>query len=122
MPTRPPRPCAHPGCPALVRKGSRCAAHAKKERARYETARGSSTARGYGPKWRRYRERFLIAHPWCVECGRLATVVDHIEDHRGDSALFWRPSNHQSMCASCHSTKTGRTAGGFWRPNKGMTP
>lgn len=118
MSEAPPRGCAAPGCGALVRGAFYCARHRKAKARKYERARGSSTARGYGPRWRRYRLRFLAAHPWCVECKRLATVVDHIQDHRGNADLFWDPGNHQPMCAGCHNTKTARSSGGFWSPGK----
>lgn len=69
----------------------------------------SSTQRGYGYKWQKYRLRFLQSNPLCVYCleqGRVteAKVVDHIEPHRGDQDLFWNTDNHQSLCMSCHSS------------------
>ena len=71
---------------------------------------GKTTAeRGYGGRWQRYRKQFLYQHPLCVYCleqNRVtaATVVDHIEPHRGDQELFWNTENHQSLCQSCHSS------------------
>jgi 5-methylcytosine-specific restriction endonuclease McrA len=84
--------------------------------------RGSAASRGYDARWRRYRMMFLRENPLCVLCrplGRIraATVVDHIEPHRGDYKTFWDPANHQSLCASCHSgpkqslERTGRLRG-----------
>lgn len=75
--------------------------------------RPSAARRGYGARWQRYREWFLTQHRLCAECwsqGRLteATVVDHIEPHRGDYEKFWRPENHQSLCLPCHQAKTAR--------------
>ena len=35
-----------------------------------------------------------------------ATVVDHVVPHTGDSGLFWDVDNWQSLCKSCHDTKT----------------
>ena len=69
----------------------------------------SSTQRGYGYKWQQYRLRFLKMNPLCVYCERdnrvtVATVVDHIVPHEGDKRLFWDTKNHQSLCASCHSS------------------
>lgn len=69
----------------------------------------TSAQRGYGYKWQKARERFLEANPLCVYCKRngrvtVARVVDHIEPHRGDKALFWDQSNWQALCASCHSS------------------
>ncbi|SEF71738.1 HNH endonuclease [Thauera chlorobenzoica] len=69
----------------------------------------TSTGRGYGYKWQQARARFLKAHPLCSYCQRegritLATVVDHIEPHRGDERLFWDQGNWMALCASCHSS------------------
>ena len=58
-------------------------------------------------QWRKYRRAFLAEHPLCVQCGKIAEVVDHIKPVRlgGD---FWQPLNHQAMCHSCHNSKSGR--------------
>lgn len=68
----------------------------------------TSAQRGYGYKWQKAREQFLREHPLCVRCTAdglvtAATVVDHIEPHRGDQSLFWRRSNWQPLCATHHS-------------------
>lgn len=69
----------------------------------------TSTQRGYGYRWQKERERYLMSNPLCGYCqaeGRVepATVVDHKIPHRGDQALFWDRSNWQPLCASCHSS------------------
>lgn len=56
---------------------------------------------------------FLQSNPLCVVCqakGDLvgATVVDHIEAHRGDNKKFWNQSNWQALCKRCHDAKTRR--------------
>ena len=63
----------------------------------------------YGREWRKVRAHHLMANPLCVMCQAkgivtMATVVDHIVPHRGDTTLFWEPSNHQSLCVNCHSS------------------
>lgn len=63
--------------------------------------------------WRKARAEFLARHPFCVECGAPATVVDHIVPHRGDPIIFWDRRRWQSMCASCHGRKTVARDGGF---------
>lgn len=71
---------------------------------------GRTTAqRGYGGRWQRARRFFLQRNPLCVFCkekGRieLATVVDHIEPHKGDPVLFWKYSNWQGLCKPCHDS------------------
>ena len=83
-------------------------------RTQYDRWRGSSASRGYGGRWRKYRAVFLREHPLCVACqraGRLTAAlhVDHITPVDGDSdPLFWDESNHQGLCASCHSQKTAK--------------
>lgn len=107
---RPKRPCNHPGCRRLVEKGY-CEEHKRQRQKDYDRWRGSSAERGYGHRWRKYREWFLKQHPLCVRCredGKLepATVVDHIIPVTGaDDPLFWDTDNHQPMCDRCHNIK-----------------
>ena len=69
----------------------------------------TSAQRGYGYQWQKARAKFLHENPLCVYCereGRItaATVVDHIEPHRGNQELFWDKNNWQSLCAHCHNS------------------
>lgn len=78
-----------------------------------EGMRPNSAQRGYGYKWQRAAWHYLQEHPMCVTCEEagidtLATVVDHIEPHRGDDTLFWDVDNWQALCATCHNRKTGK--------------
>ena len=74
--------------------------------------RPSAHRRGYGRRWRMYRESYLRDHPLCVHCDKegelsLATQVDHIQPVAGpNEPLFWDPTNHQPLCRSHHSQKT----------------
>ena len=56
--------------------------------------RGNSAKRGYDARWRKARESYLAEHPLCVKHHArgevvVATVVDHIQPHRGNKQLFW---------------------------------
>lgn len=113
------RPCAQPGCPALVTRG-RCVVHSKQQ----DQARGTAQQRGYDARWAEYSRQFRAAHPICGErhdgtldpthsrClreGRLtpAECVDHIRPvSRGGD--FWNPENHQSLCLADNSAKGDR--------------
>lgn len=58
-------------------------------------------------RWKALRKNQLSAHPLCRYCQQLgkvigATVVDHIEPHKGDPELFHDPDNLQSLCKGCH--------------------
>jgi 5-methylcytosine-specific restriction protein A len=85
---------------------------------------GLTTAqRGYGGKWQRYRAAYLAKHPLCVACeaeGKVvvATVLDHIEPHRGNMEIFWRPGNVQGLCAHHHGLK-GIEEGGIGEARRG---
>lgn len=73
----------------------------------------SSAARGYGARWQKARAGWLRKHPLCVMCadmGRIveASVVDHIEPHRGERARFWDTTNWQSLCKHCHDSHKQR--------------
>lgn len=101
MPTRPPTH-RHP------------AYRTKADRDRVnDERRGSARQRGYDSRWERYRRIFLQAHPLCARCetqGKItqATVVDHDKPARERPDLFWEPTNHVPLCASCHSSSKQR--------------
>lgn len=106
MPTKPKKPCKHPGCPKLT-EGIYCNEHREVHR----SDRMASNKRGYDSRWRRARKRFLSVHPLCERCKEnnilvAATVVDHIIPHRGDDRLFWDELNWQALCKHCHDSKT----------------
>ena len=79
----------------------------------------TSTQRGYGYRWQKARETYLLDHPLCVYCDRqgrttASSVVDHKVPHRGDDRLFWDRDNWQSLCKHCHdSVKQAEEAAGF---------
>ena len=74
----------------------------------WRTSGMTAAERGYGHQWRKARASFLRRHPLCVMCQAegltvAATVVDHINPHRGDQRLFWDSSNWQPLCTTHHS-------------------
>ena len=106
MPTKPKRPCKHPGCPRLT-NDRYCDQHANL----HIGDRANAFERGYSSRWQKVRKQFLAKHPLCVACQRAgkltsATVVDHVKPHRGDPALFWDENNWQPLCKKCHDRKT----------------
>lgn len=82
--------------------------------------RETAAQRGYGWRWQKAREGWLRAHPLCVRCEArglvvVGTDVDHIVPHKGDMELFWDRTNWQTLCGTCHDTKTATEDGGFGR-------
>lgn len=57
--------------------------------------------------WQRLRLMHLAGSPVCVECGRYGEQVDHIIPISAGGEKF-DPSNLQTLCASCHASKTRR--------------
>lgn len=111
MAEKPLRPCRHPGCPELTRSGY-CDKHKPQHR---------RTPRGESAQWHGFystaiwleelRPGQLLREPFCRECAKRglrvrATVVDHVEPHRGQWARFIDPDNLQSLCERCHNRKT----------------
>jgi len=99
-----PTACNWPGCPAIVRTRY-CPTHEAAVRRRQDRNRPSSTARGYGHRWRQLRARVLAQQPYCA-CGARTTQVDHIVPlSRGG---MHERANLRAMCGPCHSRRTRR--------------
>lgn len=106
--------CPTQGCVELIPRNERlCSDCEKKRQKKYNSKRPSSSAQGYDYKWRKIRDAFLKANPFCFICGNLASQVDHIIPlSRGGTNHL---DNLQSLCVSCHSKKTVKFDGGFGR-------
>lgn len=79
--------------------------------------RESAAKRGYGRRWQKARAIYLGKNPLCVMCEQLglvtpATVVDHVDPHRGRAEKFWDEGNWQSLCAPCHNQHKQRQENG----------
>lgn len=120
MPTKPKRPCNHPGCPNLT-TGKYCkdhAAKAKQERVnrhmqydRYQRDKQASTFYK-STQWELMRQQALVRdNGLCVRCLEdtritFATLVDHIVPLRIAWHLRLTLPNLQSLCDRCHAIKT----------------
>lgn len=67
----------------------------------------------YTYQWKKSRKLFLQLHPLCVYCNREgmttpATVVDHIQPHKGNLTLFWDTNNWQALCKRHHDSDKQR--------------
>lgn len=64
--------------------------------------------------WARLRQAQLTREPLCANCLcaheyiTAATVVHHIDPHRGDRAKFFDPANLESACKACHDGEIQR--------------
>lgn len=75
-------------------------------------------------RWREYRARYIIDHPFCKRCERKGRdvptyAVDHIKRVESEEdPLFWEPGNHQPLCKRCHAWKIAKYDGGFGNRRK----
>ena len=119
MPNKPKKLCAKAGC-CTITDQRYCDKHTdiyiKEVRKKYDKQR-PAYHRLYGLSvWATLRNRVLSGTPFCIECAKqdiikLADVVDHIVDHRGDVNKFLDINNLQALCKKCHDRKTARTVG-----------
>ena len=110
MPTKPPRPCRQPGCPALTdSKRGYCDKHSGdrdyKQRRTDEAEQSLYTS----TRWRKLRALKLQENPFCELCLPKiapATIVHHKHEvKQGGDPFEW--DNLQSVCASCHRREHG---------------
>ncbi len=113
-------------CGALVPKGERCQCQIAKQQERQRIAdsnRPIARQRGYNVEWERKAKWFLSLpdNELCAcGCGRIANVVDHKKAHKGNTVLFWDPTNWQPMNRACNSRK--KRAGRRWVWTLGQRP
>ena len=115
MPIAPLRPCKAQGCAGRAPVGERYCPECKKKNERDDGAtRAKAHERGYDAQWHRYRNMFLREHPLCAVCEAAAEIVDHVVPVKGrNDPLFYEPTNHQSLCRTCHDKKH-RCSSGAW--------
>lgn len=100
MPSRPAKPCGHPGCSGF----KPCAEHPPIP---WDHRGKTAAQRGYDAEWQRFRARHLRLHPRCVDCGRPASEVDHVRPLSEGGARLDH-ANAASRCGACHGDKTKR--------------
>ena len=112
MPSAPMRPCAQPGCSALV-QGGRCVAHGGTGQVyrghRWDTDRRTEVPRVRGRALQAKRRQLFAREPLCRTCaseGRttLAAIRDHViplEEGGSDA-----DENIQPLCQTCSDAKT----------------
>ena len=112
------RVCPTIGCSEIVSGSARYCERCTAERGAAYNRKRKPIKYSYGKEWRKVRADHLRLEPLCVDCGRLATEVDHIiAIERGGSNDH---SNLASRCKRCHSRKTASIDGGFGNPIKGL--
>lgn len=99
MPTRAARPCAQPGCSALVLRGGYCEAHLRERPARY---RPPDERQHYA--WRKLRLEAIRDQPWCSACGEIEGLqLDHIVPLSRGGAMT--RENVRVLCRRCNAVK-----------------
>ena len=87
----------------------RCELCKKQSTKQYNSNRDKENGKIYhNVKWRKTRALQLSKYPLCInfnDCYNVATIADHIKEV-SDGGEHYSLDNLQSMCASCHNTKT----------------
>ncbi len=112
--SRPPALLA--AAPRLIGYADKAAA--ERDRDRRRMAENAARRLYNTARWRALRLEVLDRDGWlCRQTGVLlvpgrvadhSAVVDHIEPHRGNLALFWDPANLQSVAKSWHDSDKNR--------------
>lgn len=99
--------CSYPNCPNYAEQGSKyCTEHKKTNPTNRDTT--SKFVSFYKTSWwRKHRQAFLVAHPYCEECIKtekytLAYTVHHSQGFC-DWSTFCDISKWEAVCSSCHS-------------------
>lgn len=112
MPNKLKTVCRYPGCSKSTRN-TWCEEHARESSRPRNVQRPTAHARGYDHAWRRIRNRYIKANPFCEVCDRERNKivmrnleVDHVIpiEQRPDLRLDW--NNLQTLCRKCHARKT----------------
>lgn len=111
MPPRAKKVCRIKGCPNIATHGALCDKHYKEMVDKTSDNRPNSGQRGYDSQWTAIRDNYLKYNPLCVDCGRLATDVDHIIPLSQGGTHDW--DNLAARCHRDHSKKTATQDGGF---------
>ena len=106
VPSKPKRPCSHPGCPRLT-NGRFCEEHAKAEAQRYEKYdRDPAVRRRYGRAWKRIRDNYVQQHPLCERCQEQGKLIPTEEVHHkvplSEGGTHAR-DNLIALCKACHA-------------------
>ena len=79
----------------------------------FEDRRGSSSARGYGVRWRKARDHFLAMHPLCMICDRngvtqQSVAVDHLIPWTPANGFHYEPLDFSPLCVIHHNADKQR--------------
>lgn len=115
MPTRAKKICAHPQCGKTITAGAYCHDHMQAKGSASKSWMDTSDHQRkvyHSARWKALRKKILRASPCCIKCkedGRIvaASHVDHIKAVK-DGGAIWDEENLQSLCRSCHSSKTSQ--------------
>lgn len=106
--------CAHPGCPELT-SAIYCVTHTRERKQASNRRRGTASQRGYNKRWERTRRAYLGQYPMCeCGCGRIATVVHHLDGQGPNGPRGHDPTNLQALAKVCHDRVTAQQQPGGW--------
>lgn len=109
------RVCAEPQCPTLTSE-TFCDEHQRSKRQAADQRRATARSHYGGARWRAVRRTYLRHHPLCeCGCGRIATVVHHLDGKGLHGPDAYNPTNLMAMAKACHDRITAADHGGWQR-------
>ncbi len=112
MPTKPAKVCCR--CSTGVVLDDVCDNGCKAAKKSKELDRPSSTARGYGADWQKFRRLYFYHNsPFCHDCTthgrtRSASELHHKKKIRHRPDLRLDPDNLLPLCKRCHDARSAR--------------
>ena len=105
--------CMRIGCMDTVVAKQLCAKHQPKSASVVHRNRADYHKLYSTKGWQALRRKVLSNTPLCERCSTddsptIATDVDHVQPHKGDTKLFYNSNNLQALCHRCHSYKTNK--------------
>jgi len=70
---------------------------------RHRQEREAGTHTGW--KWWRFRKGWIMRHPLCADCDRLAQCVHHVVPRHAAPERMYDESNLVSLCNACHEAR-----------------
>ena len=123
MPHLPNKPCAQPGCRALVPRGTRrCQSCQSVETRKYNQEQRPKAHSFYpSPEWRAFRAEALRRFGnRCCQCGHVSDRAnpiefDHIVSIKQAPERALDITNVRPLCRRCHSRRTAQEQGRWQR-------
>jgi 5-methylcytosine-specific restriction protein A len=104
MPRKPKTPCRAKGCTTPITTPGYCAEH---QHLQVRQPSAPTPGTDYGHEWRKIRDAYKAAHPYCERCdGKPTEQVHHKLAQRDGGTHDW--ANLEALCRYHHDVETAK--------------